>query len=87
MIAAWPVIKRSIAERRNRGYSLFRANTGAPIARLRPFGRDDRVELLYWSSWKDKWAPTGPFGRTVLPLDEALRVIAKEGIFWTRARF
>src|SRR5262249_8054953 len=36
-----------IAERRNRGYSLFHANTGAPIARLRPFGRDDRVELLY----------------------------------------
>src|SRR5215813_2950889 len=76
-----------IAERRNRGYSLFHANTGAPIARLRPCGRDDRVELLYWSSWKEKWAPTGPFGRTVLPLDQALRVIAKEGIFWTRARF
>jgi hypothetical protein len=70
------------AERRNRGYSLLHANTGAPIARLRPTGRDDRVELLYWSSWKEKWAPTGPFGRTVLPLDEALRVIAKEGIFW-----
>jgi len=76
-----------IAERRNLGYSLFHANTGAPIARLRPFGSNDRVELLYWSSWKEKWAPTGPFGRTVLPLDQALRVIAKEGIFWTRARF
>jgi hypothetical protein len=76
-----------IAERRNRGYSLFHANTGAPIARLRPFGPDDRVELLYWSSWKEKWAPTGPFGRTVLPLEQALGVIAKEGIFWTRARF
>jgi hypothetical protein len=72
-------------ERRNRGYSLLHANNGAPIARLRPTGRDDRVELLYWSSWKEKWAPTGPFGRTVLPLDDALRVIAKEGIFWTRA--
>jgi hypothetical protein len=74
------------AERRNRGYSLLHAHSGAPIARLRPTGRDDRVELLYWSSWKEKWAPTGPFGRTVLPLEDALRVIAREGIFWTRAR-
>ena len=72
------------AERRNRGYSLLHANTGAPIARLKPTGRDDRVELLYWSAWKEKWAPTGPFGRTVLPLDDALRVIAKEAIFRTR---
>jgi hypothetical protein len=72
------------AERRNRGYSLHHANTGAPIARLRPTGRDDRVEILYWSSWKEKWTPTGPFGRTVLPLDEALRVIEQQAIFWTR---
>lgn len=72
------------AERRNRGYSLHHANTGAPIARLRPTGRSDRVEILYWSSWKQKWAPTGPFKTTVLPLDEALRVIEQEGIFWTR---
>jgi hypothetical protein len=35
-----------IAERRNRGYTLFHANTGTPIARLRHFGPDDRVELL-----------------------------------------
>jgi len=75
-----------IAEHRNRGYSLFHANTGAPIARLRPFRSGDRFELLYWSSWKEKWAPTGPFGRTVLPLEQALGVIAKEGIFWTGAR-
>src|SRR5262249_61709685 len=74
----------AFAQRRHRGSSLLHANTGAPIARLRPTGRDDRVELLYWSSWKETWAPTGPFGRTVLPLDDALRVIAKEGIFWTR---
>jgi hypothetical protein len=48
-----------IAERRNRGYTLFHANTGAPIARLRPFGPDDRVELLYWSSWKEKLGADG----------------------------
>jgi hypothetical protein len=72
------------AEQRNRGYSLHHADTGVPVARLRPTGRDDRVEILYWSSWKEKWAPTGPFGRTVLPLDEALRVIEQQAIFWTR---
>jgi hypothetical protein len=27
--------------------------------------------------------PTGPFGRTILPLDQALRFIAAEAIFWT----
>jgi hypothetical protein len=70
------------AQRRNRGYTLVHAHTGDPIARLRPTGRDEDVELLYWSSWKQRWAPFGPFGRTVVPLDEALRVIAYAAIFW-----
>jgi len=70
------------AERRNKGYTLLHAETGAPIARLRPIGRDDQVEILYWSSWKQHWAPVGPFGRTVAPLDKALRIIASEPIFW-----
>jgi hypothetical protein len=69
------------AERRNKGYTLLHAETGAPIARLRPIGRDDQMEILYWS-WKQHWAPVGPFGRTVAPLDEALRIIAFEPIFW-----
>ena len=70
------------AERRNKGYTLLHAETGAPIARLRPIGRDDQMEILYWSSWKQHWAAVGPFGRTVAPLDEALRIIAFEPIFW-----
>ena len=70
------------AERRNKGYTLLHADTGAPIGRLRPIGRDDQMEILYWSSWKQHWAPVGPFGRTVAPLDEALRIIAFEPIFW-----
>jgi hypothetical protein len=70
------------AERRNKGYTLFHAETGHPIARLRPFGRDDLLEIFYWSSWKQRWAPVGPFGRTAAPLDEALRIIAIEPIFW-----
>jgi hypothetical protein len=70
------------AERRNRGYTLYRAESGAPIARLRPTGQTDRVEVFYWSLWKERWANAGPFGRTILPIDDALRFIASEDIFW-----
>jgi hypothetical protein len=38
-----------IAERRNRGYTLYHEPSGRPVARLRPTGQDDRVEVLYWS--------------------------------------
>ena len=69
------------AEWRNKGYTLLHAENGAPIARLRPYGRDDLMEILYWSSWKQHWAPTGPFGKTVVPLDQALRIIASSGMF------
>jgi hypothetical protein len=27
--------------------------SGEPVARLRPTGQDDRVEVLYWSLWKE----------------------------------
>jgi hypothetical protein len=70
------------AERRNRGYTLFSARSGALVARLRPTESDDRFEVLYWSLWKNRWASTGPFGRTVLSLDDALRFITYEDIFW-----
>jgi hypothetical protein len=70
------------AEWRNKGYTLFHADTGRAIARLRPYGRDDLMEILYWSLWKQRWTAVGPFGCTVVPLDEALRVIAGEPIFW-----
>jgi len=70
-----------IAERRSRGYTLYHANSGTPVARLRPVGSDDRVEVLYWSLWKERWTRAGPFGRTVLSIDDALRFIATEDIF------
>ena len=70
------------AERRNRGYTLYRASSGALVARLRPTAQDDRVEVLYGSLWKERWTTTGPFGRTILPLDQALKFIASEDIFW-----
>ena len=70
------------AERRSRGYTLYHARSGAPVARLRPTGQADRVEVLYWSLWRETWRNAGPFGRTVLSLDEALQFIASEDIFW-----
>ncbi len=70
------------AEWRNKGYTLFHADTGRLIARLRPYGRDDLMEILYWSLWRERWAAVGPFGRTVVPFNEALRIIAAEPIFW-----
>jgi hypothetical protein len=71
------------AERRNRGYTLTHAATGAPVARLRPDPDGEHVEVLYWSLRTERWSSTGPFGRTILPLDQALRFIAAEAIFWT----
>nr|WP_294564151.1 hypothetical protein [uncultured Rhodopila sp.] len=69
------------AERRNRGYTLYAAASGAPVARLRPTGTDGRFEVLYWSLWKERWVASGPFGRTVLSIDDALQFIAHEDIF------
>ena len=71
-----------LVERRNRGYSLYHAASGAPVARLRPNADHDRFEVLYWSLGRERWSSTGPFGRTILPLDDALRFIAAEDIFW-----
>jgi hypothetical protein len=71
-----------LAERRNRGYTLYHEASGAPVARLRPTGCNDSLEVLYWSAWKERWRSTGPFGRTVLPIQEALQFIAQEDIFW-----
>ena len=70
------------AERRNRGYTLYSVRSAAPVARLRSTGSEGSFEVLYWSLWKDRWSSTGPFGRTVLSIDDALRFIAFEDIFW-----
>ena len=70
--------------RSGKGYSLFAAVTGAPIARLRPTGSDNRVEVLWWR--RERWVPFGPFGNTILPLKEALDLIATEPAFWIGTR-
>lgn len=79
-IAAHPWPRGGITVRRvNRGYSLFSARTGAPIARLRPCGEDERVEVLCWR--RQAWRPVGAFG-AVFDLNEALAFIADEPTFW-----
>jgi hypothetical protein len=64
------------------GYSLFRAGTGRPVARLRPTGKGDLVEVMWWR--RERWAQIGDFGPMTMPLDEALDYIAKDpmGCFW-----
>ena len=69
-------------ERRNRGHTLYDAASGAPVARRRPTANDGRFEVLFRSLWKERRASTGPIGRTVLSIDEALQFVAHENIFW-----
>jgi hypothetical protein len=51
------------------GYSLFSVATGVAIARLRPTGNNDKVEILWWRH--DRWASIGDFGGLLMPLDQA----------------
>jgi hypothetical protein len=73
------VVVRKVA----RGYSLFSARTGAPIARLRPTGEADMVQVLWWNG--ERWGGSGPFGIATMPLDKALDYIATEPAFWIHA--
>ncbi len=72
-----------IIRRANKGYSLFVAEDGSPIARLRPSGSSDEVEILWWSH-RDKWESIGEFGGEIMPLDDALKFIAEDpyGCLW-----
>ena len=72
-----------IIRRANKGYSLFVEEDDTPIARLRPTGYDDEVEVLWWSH-RDKWEQIGDFGGVILPLDEALDFIVEDpyGCLW-----
>jgi hypothetical protein len=74
-----PVVVRKV----RRGYSLLSARTGAPIARLRPTGEADRVQVLWWNG--GRWGASGAFGIATMPLDKALDHIATEPAFWIHA--
>ncbi len=70
-------------QKRGKGYTLYREDTGEPVARLRPTGKEDQVEIMWWSH-RGKWDQIGDFGPVVMPLDKALDYIARdpEDIFW-----
>ena len=70
-----------LIEKRSNGYSLFREDNGCPIARLRP--SENLVEILWWSH-RGKWERIGDMGPMTMPLEAALKYIAKDpmGIFW-----
>jgi hypothetical protein len=65
------------------GYSLFRESPVRPVARFRPTGRGDAVEVKWWSH-RDRWDDIGDFGPLVLPLGQALAYLAEDpmGCFW-----
>ena len=80
----WPPRRGGVeVVRVSKGYSLCGLRTGGPVARLRPTGQGDKVRVLWWR--RETWGNPGPFGREVMPLDEALEFIACEGFFWIHA--
>ncbi len=72
-----------LVHKAGRGYSLLSERTGAPIARLRPTGDADKVQVLWWNG--ECWGASGPFGIAIMPLNEALDYIASEPAFWINA--
>lgn len=72
-----------VIQKAAKGYSLFREDTGKPVARLRPTGKGDEVEVMWWSH-RDRWDQIGDFGPMVLPLTDALDYVASDpmGCFW-----
>ena len=83
-IAAHPWPRRGVeVVRANRGYTLYSRRTGGQVARLRPTGKDDEVQVLWWR--RNAWGTPGDFGPVIMPLDEALSFVVTESFFWIRA--
>jgi hypothetical protein len=72
-----------VVQKAARGYSLLSERSGAPIARLRPTGDGDTVQVLWWNG--ERWRASGPFGIVAMPLHEALDYVASEPAFWIYA--
>jgi hypothetical protein len=66
-----------------RGYTLVSERTGTPLARLRPTGDRDTMQVLWWNG--QRWGASGPFGIATMTLDRALDYIASEPTFWINA--
>ncbi|MCW2240597.1 hypothetical protein M2351_005236 [Azospirillum canadense] len=72
-----------VVRKMTRGYTLLSERTGAPVARFRPTGDTDKVQVLWWNG--ERWGPSGPFGIMAMPLDRALDYVANEPNFWIHA--
>ena len=60
-IAAHPWPRGGVeVTRANRGYTLYSRRTGGPVARLRPTGKADNVQVLWWR--RETWATPGDSG-------------------------
>ncbi len=58
----WPAGRGGIEMvRANKGYTLHSLRTGGPVARLRPTGQGDKVQVLWWR--REAWSNPGPFSR------------------------
>ena len=72
-----------LVHKTGRGYSLSSERTGAPLARLKPTGDADKMQVLWWNG--QRWGASGPFGIATMPLDKALEYVASEPMFWINA--
>lgn len=67
------------------GYTLYRDDTGAPFARLRPRSAKCRYEVLYFARETQRWRSASPYPGSYLTLDDALEFIASDPLdcFWS----
>ena len=59
----------AIVRKAGRGYSLVSERTGTPIARLKPTGEADDVQVLWWNG--QRWGASGPFGIATMSLSRS----------------
>ena len=58
--------------RANRGYTLYSRRTDGPVARLRPTGDGDKVQVMWWRG--TAWAAPGDFGPVIMPHQPSSRI-------------
>ena len=70
-----------VCRKKRNAYVIYWADDHLPLAKLRPTGQDDEVEVYYWD--ESHWRPVNEFG-LVLQLTECLQYISDdpEGLFF-----
>src|SRR4051812_10371642 len=55
----WPARRGGVeVVRANKSYTLYSLRTGGPVARLRPTGQGEKVQVLWWR--REAWGNPGP---------------------------